>query len=71
MDENGKKFLIFVLVIMGILIFYGVIMLRVDVLAREADAKMHKISADMEWHGYLLQKAMAYSQAPQEATPEQ
>ena len=59
--------------IIGLVIFYSIIMVKIDLAAKEADAKLKKISADVSWHGFLYKKTMdeiLESQKAQVITPD-
>ena len=56
--DNIKKALIFVFSIAGLAIFYLVIMVKLEVMAEETQAKIQKMSADVTWEGYLYQKTL-------------
>ena len=56
--DDIKKTLTLVFTVIGILIFYSVIMAKVEVMSREAEAKLKKVEADVVWHGFLYKKAI-------------
>ena len=56
--ENIQKALTFICVVIGLGIFYLMILTKLEVLANETKAKVLKQSADESWEGYLYQKTV-------------
>jgi len=56
--DDLKKALTFVLTIVGLIIFYSVIVVKIDIMAHETNARIQKLSADISWHGFLYQRAV-------------
>ena len=55
--DGFKKAITLVLTIAGIIIFYSVISAKIDLMAREAEAKIEKLSSEVSWYGFLHEKA--------------
>lgn len=58
MEYDFKKALAFGLCILGLLIFYGVLTTKLDVMADQARANVEKISSDAQWESLLYKKAI-------------
>ncbi len=50
--DNIQKGLVFLFAVIGIYIFYSIIMFKLDVMATETKAKIESVSADIDWENY-------------------
>lgn len=59
MDNNMiSKGVTFLLTVIGLGIFYIVLMTKLEVMAQQTEASIHKMSADMAWENYLYQQTL-------------
>ncbi len=56
--DTIKRILIFLFSLIGLFIFYIVIMVKLEVMAQQTEAKVQKMSADVTWEGFLYQKTV-------------
>ena len=59
MDTSGvSKALTFLLTVIGLGIFYIVIMTKLEVMAQQTQASIQKYSADLAWENYLYDQTV-------------
>ena len=56
--DKVSRGLTFLFAVIGIGIFYFVLMTKLEVMARQTEAKVHKLSADLAWEDYLYGQAL-------------
>ena len=56
--DDIKRALIFLFSVIGLFIFYMVIMVKIEVMAQQTEAKVQKVSADITWEDFLYQKTV-------------
>ncbi|MFA5059415.1 MAG: hypothetical protein WC676_02170 [Candidatus Omnitrophota bacterium] len=56
--DNIKKALTFLFAIIGLLIFYTVMMVKLEVAAQQTQAHIQQLSADLNWEDFLYQNAV-------------
>ena len=56
--DNIKKALSFLGLSLGMLIFAGVILIKVEVMASKIKAETQALSAELDWEGYLYHQAV-------------
>ena len=56
--DNLKKALTFLSLSLGMLIFATVILVKVDVMAKKAEADSRALSADLDWEGFLYHQTV-------------
>ena len=57
MDDNIRKAIMFIFLVIGIGIFYTILMTKLEVMAEETNARVQKSAADIAWGDFLYQKA--------------
>lgn len=61
MEDDLQRTLIFVLTVVGIFIFFSVLLIRIELMASQTEAKINLLSAQMDWDHYLTRKAVQSS----------
>jgi hypothetical protein len=56
-NESFKKVLSILALSFAMLIFSAVVLIKVDVWAQKQEAEVRRINAELDWEGYLYQKA--------------
>ncbi len=56
--ENYKKILITVTFTIGLMIFSGIILLKVEVWAKVKEAEVQTLNSDLMWDDFLYQKTV-------------
>lgn len=56
--DNMKRALIFLIGAVGIVIFYSVMMVKLDVVAEQTKARINKLSSDLAWEDFQYQNTV-------------
>ena len=54
--DNVSKALAFLFIAIGSGIFLLIIIIKLDVVTKKAEAQVKEVSAETQWQGYLFQK---------------
>jgi putative ribosome biogenesis GTPase RsgA len=54
--DNVSKALAFLFIAIGSGIFILIMLIKMDVVTKKAEAQVKEVSAETEWQGYLFQK---------------
>ena len=57
-NENVKKGVTFLFVNLGLFISAGIILTKIDVMAKKVDSQTQELSADIAWQSYLYHKTV-------------
>lgn len=58
MEENIRKAVAFVLAVVGLLIFYTVLMMKIETFAHETNAKVQRLSSEFVWEDFRHQNTV-------------